>query len=190
MNIITREEAKLKGLKLFFDGKPCKRGHIAERYTLRGYCKTCAVDLATKYKLTDKYTKYKKKYLASLKAKRIKNNKNPRACLVGLSVEEKKARKRELKSVSSYMRNYNISKEEAVDIFNRRSNSVCEICNTVPPIQKTQGGNLKPRLVLDHCHDTGKIRGLLCNNCNWGLGHFSDDVDKLNLAIKYLNKHK
>lgn len=43
-------------------------------------------------------------------------------------------------------------------------------------------------LAIDHCHDTGKVRGLLCVNCNKGLGHFKDSVDVLKSAISYLEK--
>lgn len=39
---------------------------------------------------------------------------------------------------------------------------------------------------VDHCHTTGKIRGLLCRECNVGLGMFTDRVDSLKRAIKYL----
>ncbi len=42
-------------------------------------------------------------------------------------------------------------------------------------------------LVLDHCHQTKKIRGFLCKKCNSGLGFFSDNIDKLKNAIKYLS---
>lgn len=42
------------------------------------------------------------------------------------------------------------------------------------------------RLAVDHCHVTGKIRGLLCHHCNTGLGNFMDDVSLLRKAITYL----
>lgn len=39
---------------------------------------------------------------------------------------------------------------------------------------------------VDHCHDTGKVRGLLCNNCNMGLGSFKDNIDNVRRAVQYL----
>lgn len=39
---------------------------------------------------------------------------------------------------------------------------------------------------IDHCHKTGKNRGLLCSSCNLGLGHFKDNVKFLKTAIKYI----
>ena len=41
-------------------------------------------------------------------------------------------------------------------------------------------------LAIDHCHTTNKVRGLLCNSCNLGLGCFKDNLDILASAIKYL----
>ena len=42
---------------------------------------------------------------------------------------------------------------------------------------------------LDHCHTTGKIRGILCSGCNIALGHARDDVSRLRLLIAYLEKN-
>ncbi|MDP3987306.1 MAG: endonuclease VII domain-containing protein [Nanoarchaeota archaeon] len=46
------------------------------------------------------------------------------------------------------------------------------------------------KLVVDHCHKTGKIRGLLCSNCNIGIGNLKDDTETLQNAINYLNECK
>jgi len=42
---------------------------------------------------------------------------------------------------------------------------------------------------IDHCHDTNRVRGLLCNNCNLALGQFNDNTDNMDNAIKYLNRY-
>jgi hypothetical protein len=50
--------------------------------------------------------------------------------------------------------------------------------------------DLNKDLAVDHCHLTGKIRGLLCANCNSGIGFFKENLFKLKSAIKYIKKHK
>lgn len=45
------------------------------------------------------------------------------------------------------------------------------------------------RMAIDHCHKTGKVRGLLCSKCNYGLGRFNDSIELLEKAIGYLKKH-
>lgn len=46
------------------------------------------------------------------------------------------------------------------------------------------------RLHVDHDHNTNVVRGLLCYNCNNGIGRLKDSMDILNSAMKYLSKHK
>lgn len=43
---------------------------------------------------------------------------------------------------------------------------------------------------LDHCHTTGKVRGLLCHNCNRGLGLMKDDPNILETAARYVRRHQ
>jgi len=57
----------------------------------------------------------------------------------------------------------------------------CAICDIYMD-GKTNG--TKPH--IDHCHATKNIRGLLCHNCNVGIGHLKDSVDILKKSIKYL----
>ena len=47
----------------------------------------------------------------------------------------------------------------------------------------------QPAQHVDHCHDSGKVRGLLCFNCNGALGRFEDDPEILKRAIEYLVAH-
>ena len=64
-----------------------------------------------------------------------------------------------------------------------KQNGVCAICRK--PENKTINGKLL-RLAVDHCHDTGLVRGLLCQACNRGIGCFSHDVATLRSAIDYI----
>lgn len=57
-------------------------------------------------------------------------------------------------------------------------NGLCAICDK-PPVDE--------RLVVDHCHNTGKVRGLLCRLCNSGIGKLGDDVERLKRAVAYLS---
>ena len=61
----------------------------------------------------------------------------------------------------------------------------CKICK----VEFEQGaGNSSPRQMhVDHCHSTGVVRGLLCRDCNLGLGRFKDRAESLDAAITYLH---
>lgn len=61
--------------------------------------------------------------------------------------------------------------------------TVCAICKR--PEKAFRKGTLC-RLAVDHCHETKKIRGLLCSKCNIGIGHFNHDPTLLQAAIQYL----
>ena len=80
---------------------------------------------------------------------------------------------------------FNISHKEYISMLAKQSN-VCAICQQ-PETVKLRG--ILKRLAVDHCHATGKIRGLLCQGCNTSLGNFNDDVSLLERAIAYLKSH-
>ncbi len=88
----------------------------------------------------------------------------------------------------NYTRNYDLNKSYGIslDDYNKllqEQNECCKICNT--HISKLNQ-KLKKNLCVDHCHITGRIRGLLCDKCNRGLGLFNDDENLLLKAINYL----
>ncbi len=66
-------------------------------------------------------------------------------------------------------------------------NGVCAICGQTET--KISKGNLVS-LAVDHDHATGKIRGLLCFNCNLAMGKFHDNVEMMKKAIEYILKNR
>lgn len=73
---------------------------------------------------------------------------------------------------------------EQYDEMLASQNGVCSICGGTTAVDKWQSG--LRNLQVDHCHDTGRVRGLLCFHCNTGIGHFRDNTELLLKAIKYL----
>lgn len=69
---------------------------------------------------------------------------------------------------------------EMYDGLLKNQNYKCAICG------EEQNAQHRNKLYVDHNHETGKVRGLLCNNCNFAIGHLKDDIQLLKNAIKYL----
>jgi hypothetical protein len=65
-----------------------------------------------------------------------------------------------------------------------RREGLCDICKVNP--SNVYGSRQGAKLVVDHDHNTGRIRGLLCMHCNLLLGHAKDDAGKLKAAADYL----
>lgn len=75
---------------------------------------------------------------------------------------------------------FGITNEDYFEML-KDQGGVCGICETLPEDGKY--------FHIDHDHESGEIRGLLCKNCNHGLGNFRDDVNILKNAIEYLDKN-
>ena len=69
---------------------------------------------------------------------------------------------------------------EEYDALLEAQGGICAICASPPG---------KKLLAVDHHHDTGAIRGLLCSNCNTSLGLMKDDPDRLERAVAYLREN-
>jgi hypothetical protein len=67
-------------------------------------------------------------------------------------------------------------------------NHQCPICERQLHLRVSKG--TPSFAVVDHCHTTGKVRGLMCNNCNTGIGLLNEDSERFLAAIAYLDKHK
>ena len=79
-------------------------------------------------------------------------------------------------------RKYGITLDDWNNMFDEQK-GCCAICT------KHQS-QMKQRLHVDHCHESGKVRGLLCTQCNTALGLFYDNTDIIYSAIKYLGSHE
>lgn len=85
------------------------------------------------------------------------------------------------KAFERYLKNtYQMSVEEYETSLKNQS-ELCAICKS-----KCVSGK---KLAVDHNHDTGQIRGLLCCKCNRGLGNFNDNLDLLEQAVLYLKTY-
>lgn len=75
------------------------------------------------------------------------------------------------------IKSYGLTFEEYDNLLESQDSS-CAVCGSKP----------NRSLVIDHCHTTGKVRGLLCDLCNKALGNVKDNVGTLKGLIKYLEK--
>lgn len=97
-------------------------------------------------------------------------------------IEENKELYSRIIKNSQLKKKYGITLEEYNKMYNEQE-GCCAICDK----HSTES---KLSLAVDHCHLTGKIRGLLCNVCNSAIGKLKDDEDLLLKAVEYLRKYK
>lgn len=81
----------------------------------------------------------------------------------------------------SLQRKYGIDFSEYSQMLDDQS-GVCAICSEACVTNK--------RLSVDHCHTSGKVRGLLCNRCNRAIGLFGDSSRLLKIAANYLERNE
>ena len=98
-----------------------------------------------------------------------------------------KTKKVRIKKIFEYnlKRFYNLSLKE-YNLILKNSKEKCEICGN-KETRKTKTGKIS-RIHLDHNHKTGKVRGVLCSNCNIGIGNLKHDIKILRKAIQYLKR--
>lgn len=77
----------------------------------------------------------------------------------------------EQKKIYKLLYRYNLTRDELDSL-----SATCEICG------------VDQDLVIDHCHETGAVRGKLCRRCNAGIGMFGDDVARIHNAANYLTR--
>jgi DNA-binding MarR family transcriptional regulator len=80
---------------------------------------------------------------------------------------------------------FNLTQEEYESML-LAQNGVCDICKRTESRIKFGKPTM---LAVDHCHITGKVRGLLCHNCNIGIGNLGDNITVVANALDYLKRH-
>lgn len=137
---------------------------------LCSWCKECirSRQQQNKEKLqayTNQYYQDNKERLCQMQKQRNQNNSEARSQV---------ARRARLRY------NYDISLEEYNDLFSKQEGK-CAICGT-------HQSELNKSLCVDHDHETGEVRGLLCRTCNAGLGMFKEQRELFLKALEYLIK--
>ncbi len=87
----------------------------------------------------------------------------------------------------SRLKRFGLTPEDFAALF-ASQNGVCAICGR-PESKLDFRSGVVQSLSVDHCHQTGLTRGLLCNTCNRGIGYFQDSPERLQAAIRYLHRY-
>lgn len=183
----------------YFTGKACLKGHYSERYTSNSVCLACkkleykptgkkagnsnlperiaAIEAKEEFYFTGKVCKH------GHVSKRYTSNSVCYECSLTVFKEKRRGKERQY-SISKY----GITPDQ-YDKMLIAQNGVCKICKQ--PEQSMNGAKTKLKLLaIDHCHDTTKVRALLCSRCNIGIGCFKHDPDLLKKAALYCEEHK
>lgn len=169
--------------------KPCKKCG-SENRNASGGCRPCQKVRGDKHykanseKVKASATKYTKTHPENRKATQIKYNKNHPEVRPASVVKYRKAHpeKEKIRQRKNHLKaSYGITQEDKEQILLSQNNA-CPICN-----KKLELLGLDSH--IDHNHETDKIRGILCRNCNLMLGLCKDNTNILSNAIAYLEKN-
>jgi hypothetical protein len=104
---------------------------------------------------------------------------------VANSMDRKRSRDWAQRNPGYYLqRKYGITLED-YDRMLKEQGGVCAICRS-----DDVGNDRAARWHVDHCHNSNKVRGLLCHRCNMGIGYFKDDPARLRAAAEYLERNE
>lgn len=171
----SRTEAIALGQTHYFNGKPCRNGHFRMRRTSDAHCLQCDSNYQKRKrkrrpkavsKMRKAYYKKTREHQLQLRKDNYANNEEVR-----LKKKDKDLRK-----------TYGITLDDYYALAEKQEHA-CALCFSTETNKRTNFFD------VDHCHETGKVRGLLCTNCNQGLGKFKDDASLLERAIAYLKSN-
>lgn len=158
--------------KSFVEYRPQKRG----KNGLRSWCRECEKQYNKNLRRTD-IQKYRQR--DKLKGRKFRNKNREK---INIEAKERRRTNPEAMRNTDLKKNYGITLQRYNEMFQNQEGSCC-IC-------KKHQNEFSKRLSVDHCHKTGKVRGLLCNNCNLAIGLFDEDLNVIKNTIYYLEKHR
>lgn len=179
----TPKEARLVGAKHYFTGKPCKNGHVSKRNVTYNKCLDCDRDRHLESRADPK-----KNAIINMQRRELRKQ-NPEKYEKSLAVRKLKYAESDEIRDRVYFTSWE-KKGVNRDVYEqmmKRQKGLCAICQKKETVKRN---NRTLRLAVDHCHDSGRIRGLLCNRCNAGIERARDDIKTLKSAIKYLKKYE
>jgi hypothetical protein len=196
MKLISAREAFKKGLTRYFTGKKCSYGHLDERMISNGSCVSC-LNEKRKRSHQDIYEATKVWRLKNPEARRIEAGKYRKKHPDKVASNAKAYRQRNIEEVrkrdrenAKRMRAINPEKEKSrlkrfslkreqkrIEEAGRNKPDLCEICSTN-----------EFKIVFDHCHNSNRFRGWICDRCNRVLGIVKDNSKLLNDLALYLEK--
>jgi len=156
----ARQEARVKGDLTFTIDIACRAGHWSPRYVSTGRCVACtAQDSTTTNARARQKAQYRRNSDLKTKSSRDWKAKNPRRVL------------------AYRIKQYGLTLEQ-YDAIVATQDGKCPIC-----LEDLMGGRYQ---TVDHCHETGRVRGVLCSRCNSALGLLRDRADAATRAAAYL----
>jgi len=183
---MNRTQAIKSGNKTYI-GKVCKCG-CSEKYVSSYGCVACTLarndsSYIKEYSKSSKSKERSKKYTEKIKSEGKISEYNRKYRENGGSKKSKKYydTNKDVWRNSQLKRTYGIKLDEYNKMLKQQENR-CSICGEHKDL-------FRKFLAVDHDHKTGAIRGLLCKNCNTGLGNFKDSVEIMNKAIAYLGSN-
>lgn len=187
-------QAKAEGEKIYFTGKPCKNGHSSPRF-LSGACIECAMERGLVNSWIGTYSGGKTRAkIVRLIAKRLGEDKYVphRPCINGhllrwtgtnncvLCDKEKRSERKDKVKDAAFRKKYGMSLADRDSMVEDQGN-VCLICQEILDLQFNTH--------IDHCHTSGRVRGVLCSKCNQGIGLFRDNPEFMRRAANYVEDH-
>ena len=128
-------------------------------------------------------------YAVARQERYVKTVKGKAAHLRSVTKDRKKKQQEVGGRLELRLRKIRSERGEAAAIWFDKQKPMCKICGKNVHKAPENSKDKKNQAVIDHDHKTGKLRGLLCHQCNVGIGNFKDDIDRMLNAILYLSRN-